>query len=247
MSDNIRILLAKARADFQKNADFTKVKSDKLKYPYLPIEQAKPVIEEVTSKYGITIIPMDTEKLEDVTYDKKDNYGNTTKWRHREAKVKFVFLGPEESISMNIIGESDDNFDKGWSKCYTSAYKNMAKIVFGFSESAKDDPDATQTNEPEFVTGDQFVQESKVVIKDPKKLQEEAARNSKKSSLIGKIRWCCLADKTAADAVRHYLGENLNYDGTDDPEELAAAMKTMANIEVLEDLKSKLEAEGRSL
>ena len=125
--------LAQARQEFQKKADFKKVKTGGLQYAYLPTEAAKPLIEECTSKAGVTIVPTDMEILPaPLTFrDGKQAYIT--------AVVTFELACQEESRELRIMAEASDYSDKAINKVYTMAYKNLIKIVFGFSESAKDD------------------------------------------------------------------------------------------------------------
>lgn len=151
MTSDVAVRLAKARQAFQKQADFKKVKTEGLKFAYLPVEAAKPLIEEVTSANGITILPVSYEVVPDFTYyyEKINKYdGTKTKWLYETADVTFSIIGPEDSIELVIRAEAQDNSDKCINKVYTMAYKNLVKIVFGFAESSKDDGDATQVEIP---------------------------------------------------------------------------------------------------
>lgn len=151
MTSDVAIRLAKARQKFQELGDFKKIRTDGLKFAYLPIEAAKPVIEEVTSEQGITIIPTKYEVIPEFTYtyEKASKYdGSKTKWLYQTADITFEIIGPEDSIEMVIRAEAQDNSDKCVNKVYTMAYKNLVKIVFGFAESPKDDGDATQEEVP---------------------------------------------------------------------------------------------------
>ena len=245
--DGIYARLARARAEFQENANFIKVQPDKggnklggLKYPYLPVEQAKPVIERATAAQGITIIPdkikFDEREGKSYTYEKKSKYDDTvTKWIYMTAKVKFKIACPTEIIEIPVWAEAQDNSDKCISKLYTAAYKNLVKILFGFAESPKDDFDATQEEIPSgcsgFVTAEQMVKaESKV---DPKVAEQEAKVKAEKKALIDGIRWKCLLNKDMAEAVRDKLIEEANYDGNDDPDNLANFLRISLNVERL--------------
>lgn len=152
--------LAKARAEFQEVGNFSKVKTDGLKFAYLPIEQAKPIIEQVTAKNGITILPMSFEIVEGMTKreDKTNSYGNVTSWLYMTANVTFRIASPEESIDLDIMAEAQDNSDKCINKVYTMAYKNLVKIVFGFAESGKDDSkfDDARQQDNDFNQADAF-------------------------------------------------------------------------------------------
>lgn len=133
--------LAEARAEFTAKANFSKVKGDGLKFAYLPVEAAKPLIEECTAKAGVTILPMDFDIIEEHTAKetKTNSYGNATSWLYMTAVVTFKIACEEESEELRIMAEAQDNSDKCINKVYTMAYKNLIKILFGFSESAKDD------------------------------------------------------------------------------------------------------------
>ena len=145
--------LAEARVRFQEEADFRKVSGDGLRFAYLPIEQAKPVIERVTAACGLTILPLSLA-LDDSgsrERDKASQYGGATHWVQLRGTVRFRIacgLGLGEYIDLEVMAEAMDNSDKAVSKLYTMAYKSMVKIVFGFAESPKDDPDATQEEIP---------------------------------------------------------------------------------------------------
>lgn len=125
--------LAQARQEFQKKADFKKVKTGGLQYAYLPIEAAKPLIEECTSKVGVTILPTDMEILP-APFTFRDG-----KQAYITAVITFELSCQEESKEVRIMAEANDYSDKAINKVYTMAYKNLIKIVFGYSESAKDD------------------------------------------------------------------------------------------------------------
>ena len=126
--------LAKARAEFNEGADFKKVKADGLKFAYLPVEAAKPLIEECTARNGVTILPMDMEIIPEMSSPRTDRGAI-----YLTARVTFRIACPEEYIEMQILAEAQDYSDKCINKVYTMAYKNLIKIVFGFSESGKDD------------------------------------------------------------------------------------------------------------
>ncbi len=133
--------LAKARAEFNASADFKKIKSDGLRFAYLPVEAAKPLIEECTARNGITILPISYRVVEELTSrtDRDNGYGKVTSWLYMTAVVTFRITGGDDYIDLEIMAEAQDNSDKCVNKVYTMAYKNLIKIVFGFSESAKDD------------------------------------------------------------------------------------------------------------
>lgn len=229
---NLYERLAKARAAFQQRADFKKVKTDGLKYAYLPIEQAKPLIEEVTAEQCITIIPGSVDIFDDpaytYSYEKESPYykGQMTKWRYMTATVSFAIVCPEESKIIPVMAEAQDNSDKCISKLYTAAYKNLVKIMFGFAESPKDDADATQ----EEIPSSMMFKKSKV---DPKIAEAEAKKASEKDGLISRIRWKCLINEDIASSVRYKLSEEVKYEGDADPDKMAKFLKTAMNIENL--------------
>ena len=246
--DGIYARLAKARAEFQQKANFTKIRPEesknnggKLNYAYLPIEQAKPVIEQVTAAQGITIIPgkvkVDERENKTYTYKRESQYkpGVMTTWLYMTAKVKFIIACPTESIEIPVWAEAQDNSDKCISKLYTAAYKNLVKILFGFAESPKDDADATQEEIPSgFMTGDQFVQAQKIESKvDPKTAEAEAKLRSQKKAIIDGIKWKCNINADIAEAVRDKLIEEAQYDGDDNPNSLAKFLMTAMNVERL--------------
>lgn len=146
--------LAKAREFFQEHGRFRKVSGDGLRFSYLPIEQAKPYIERAMAANGLSILPMSIE-LDDTGFrewDKTSQYGGApTHWVQLRGTVRFRIaygFGPDEYIDLDIMAEAMDNSDKAINKLYTMAYKTMAKIVFGYSESPNDDADATQEEIP---------------------------------------------------------------------------------------------------
>lgn len=134
MTDQLGLFdrLAQARQEFQRKADFKKVKTGGLQYAYLPIEAAKPLTEECTSKVGVTILPTDIRVIPDMTF-------HEGKQTYITAIVTFELACQEETKELRIMAEANDYSDKAINKVYTMAYKNLIKIVFGFSESAKDD------------------------------------------------------------------------------------------------------------
>ena len=125
--------LAQARQEFQKEADFKKVKGGGLQYAYLPVEIAKPLVERCTSKVGITIIPTEMEILP-APFTFRDG-----KQAYITAVVTFELACQTDIKEIKVMAEAADYSDKAINKVYTMAYKNLIKIVFGFSESAKDD------------------------------------------------------------------------------------------------------------
>lgn len=139
---NVYSRLAAARAEFTEQADFKKVMTGELKFAYLPIEAAKPLVEKTTAAHGVTILPIGYEVVSERTfaYQRQTKWG-TSDWWYETADVTFLIAGPEDSIKLVVRGEAQDksDSDKVVNKVYTMAYKNLVKIVFGYSESGKDD------------------------------------------------------------------------------------------------------------
>lgn len=132
---------------------FVKVKSEgidgpKLKYPYLPIDQVKPVVEEAMNQAGLVLLHGDLTDIENVRepWDKKNDYGDITHWLHIRASQEFTWVNidnPKDRYGQTFTGEAKDNSDKALSKLYTSIYKNFIKAEFNVSDSPKDDIDNT--------------------------------------------------------------------------------------------------------
>ena len=144
MSDtvqNVYSRLAAARAEFTKEANFKKVKTEELRFAYLPIEAAKPLVEKCTSAWGVTILPVGYTVVPERTfkYERQTKYG-ASEWWYETADVTFLIAGPEDSIELTVRGEAQDktDSDKVVNKVYTMAYKNLVKIVFGYSEGGDD-------------------------------------------------------------------------------------------------------------
>ena len=210
--------LAKARAEFQEVGNFSKVKTDGLKFAYLPIEQAKPIIEQVTAKNGITILPMSFEIVEGMTKreDKTNSYGNVTSWLYMTANVTFRIASPEESIDLDIMAEAQDNSDKCINKVYTMAYKNLVKIVFGFAESGKDDSkfDDARQQDNDFNQADAFFTNTPKTSKRPEyktPAKPTAPSDPVKSKLIKDLTQIILGGGNDMELVSSMLdGRNMD-------------------------------------
>ena len=210
--------LAKARAEFQEVGNFSKVKTDGLKFAYLPIEQAKPIIEQVTAKNGITILPMSFEIVESMTKreDKTNSYGNVTSWLYMTANVTFRIASPEESIDLDIMAEAQDNSDKCINKVYTMAYKNLVKIVFGFAESGKDDSkfDDARQQDNDFNQADAFFTNTPKTSKRPEyktPAKPTAPSDPVKSKLIKDLTQIILGGGNDMELVSSMLdGRNMD-------------------------------------
>lgn len=129
---------------------FTKVKTEGLKYAYLPIDQIKPVVEAAWNNAGI-VMDIRDEKVEDVRppYEKTSQYGDKSVWFHKSMRLRIALVNiddPEDEYSCVITGEAKDNSDKVYNKLYTAALKNLYKIEFNIAER-KDDTDELQDEE----------------------------------------------------------------------------------------------------
>lgn len=131
-----------------REASFSKVKGEGLKYTYLPVDQIKPVVESAWNDAGIVMDIL----FEDVTdvrepIEKTSQYtGEKTMWYHRRMELGIALVNidnPEDRYQCVITGEAKDNSDKTWNKLYTSALKNFYKIEYNISER-KDDTDELQ-------------------------------------------------------------------------------------------------------
>lgn len=131
-----------------REASFSKVKGEGLKYTYLPVDQIKPVVESAWNDAGIVMDIL----FEDVTdvrepIEKVSQYtGEKTMWYHRRMELGIALVNidnPEDRYQCVITGEAKDNSDKTWNKLYTAALKNFYKIEYNISER-KDDTDELQ-------------------------------------------------------------------------------------------------------
>lgn len=128
---------------------FSKVKGEGLKFPYLPIDQVKPVVEDAMNKAGLVLLRGDLESVEAVRdpWEVKNDWGAVTYWLHIKAAQEFTWVNidnPEDRYTQTFQGEAKDNSDKTLSKLYTSIYKNFIKAEFNISDSPKDDIDNTE-------------------------------------------------------------------------------------------------------
>ena len=128
---------------------FTKIAGKELKFPYLPIDQVKPVVEDAMNKAGLVLLRGDLTDIEDVRepWDVKNDWGAVTHWLHIRAVQEFTWVNidnPEDRYSQWFQGEAKDNSDKTLSKLYTSILKNFYKAEFNISDSPRDDVDNTE-------------------------------------------------------------------------------------------------------
>ena len=180
-ANNVYSRLARARASFQSKGNFKKVMSEGLRFAYLPVESAKPLIEQCTSEERISIIPLNYSGVGERThkYTRKTNYGEK-EWYFECADIDFCIAGPEDSFTVTIRAEAQDmaDSDKVVNKVYTMAYKNLIKIIFGFSESSKDDSkyDDAREQDNDFNQGEL-----------PHKKVPATAENIAKDKFFGKV------------------------------------------------------------
>lgn len=128
---------------------FSKVKGQELKFPYLPIDQVKPVVEDAMNKAGLVLLRGELGGIQDVRepWDVKNDWGAVTHWMHISATQEFTWVNidkPEDRYTQVFAGEAKDNSDKTLSKLYTSIYKNFIKAEFNISDTPKDDIDNTE-------------------------------------------------------------------------------------------------------
>lgn len=146
-----RISLAK---QLVAKSTFTKDKSEGLKYPYLPIEQIKPVVEDAMNEAGLILDfgPLDTYNIRE-PYEKVSPYnGEKTMWYHLGGTQDFAWVNiddPSDKLVQTFSGEAKDNSDKCVSKLYTAILKNFYKQFFNISTDRKDDPDNTEDEKKE--------------------------------------------------------------------------------------------------
>lgn len=132
--------------------EFSKVKTEGLKYKYLPVEQVKPVVEDAWNQAGIVVDIVSTE-VEDVRepWEKTSQYdGSTSTWFHMRMTLTFALVNvdcPTDRVEVTVFGEAKDNSDKNLRKLYTAALKNFYMIEFNIAEGPKDDSDATQSDD----------------------------------------------------------------------------------------------------
>lgn len=131
-----------------REASFSKVKGEGLKYTYLPVDQIKPVVESAWNDAGIVMDVL----FEDVTdvrepIEKVSQYsGDKSVWYHKRMELGIALVNidnPEDRYTCVITGEAKDNSDKTWNKLYTAALKNFYKIEYNIAER-KDDTDELQ-------------------------------------------------------------------------------------------------------
>lgn len=173
-----RISLAK---QLVAKSTFTKDKSEGLKYPYLPIEQIKPVVEDAMNEAGLILDfgPLDTYNIRE-PYEKVSPYnGEKTMWYHLGGTQDFAWVNiddPSDKLMQTFSGEAKDNSDKCVSKLYTAILKNFYKQFFNISTDRKDDPDNTEDEK----------KEEDAYKKAKLKVSEERAKKEAEAFLGGK-------------------------------------------------------------
>jgi len=131
---------------------FKKVKTDGLKYAYLPIETIKPIVERAYNNEGIIIDVggLDIEEVAPPTVKQSQYDGGSSTWYHMRGTLTVTLVNmddPADKITLSVVGEAKDNSDKVINKVYTAALKNFYKIEFNISDGQKDDTDAIQSDE----------------------------------------------------------------------------------------------------
>lgn len=131
-----------------REASFSKVKGEGLKYLYLPIEQIKPVVESAWNEAGIVmdILFEDVTDVREPTEKVSQYTGEKSIWYHKRMELGIALVNidnPEDRYTCVITGEAKDNSDKTWNKLYTAALKNLYKIEYNIAER-KDDTDELQ-------------------------------------------------------------------------------------------------------
>ena len=131
-----------------REASFSKIKGEGLKYKYLPVDQIKPVVESAWNDAGIVMDVL----FEDVTdilppTEKVSQYsGEKSTWFHRRMELGIALVNmddPDDRYTCVVTGEAKDNSDKTWNKLYTAAIKNFFKLEYNIAER-KDDTDELQ-------------------------------------------------------------------------------------------------------
>ena len=149
--------LAMARQMFHSTSRFKLSKSEGMQYPILRVAAAKRPVDISCARNWISIIPkrltIDDASCRD--WDGKTKAGNDVHYYYLRGTLRIIVaIGIEKSqrIKMDISCEAMDSQDKCIAKLYTSGYKNMIKILFGFAESEDDDDaDAIQIDMPKRV------------------------------------------------------------------------------------------------
>ena len=149
--------LAMARQIFHSTTKFKLSKSADMKYPILRVAAAKRPVDVSCARNWISIIPkrltIDDASCRD--WDGKTKSGNDVHYYYLRGTLRIIVaIGVEKNqrIKMDVLCEAMDSQDKCIAKLYTSGYKNMIKILFGFAESDDDDDaDATQIDMPKGV------------------------------------------------------------------------------------------------
>lgn len=127
---------------------FKKVQGKELKYPYLPIDQIKPVVEKAWIENGIVMDITDCT-FGEVTPARQvpSGYeGKSVWWVHNFIKMTITLVNADDSsdtAEITVFGEAKDNSDKCFNKCFTSALKNFYKMEFNIVER-NDDTDSLQ-------------------------------------------------------------------------------------------------------
>ena len=131
-----------------REASFSKVKGEGIKYKYLPVDQIKPVVESAWNESGIVmdILFEDVIDVREPTEKVSQYTGEKSIWYHRRMELGIALVNidnPTDRYQCVITGEAKSNSDKTWGMLYTAALKNFYKIEYNIAER-KDDDDAHQ-------------------------------------------------------------------------------------------------------
>lgn len=131
-----------------REASFSKVKGEGLKYSYLPVDQVKPVVESAWNDAGIVmdVLFEDVTDVREPTEKVSQYSGDKSVWFHKRMELGIALVNidnPGDRYTCVITGEAKDNSDKTWNKLYTAALKNFYKIEYNIAER-KDDTDELQ-------------------------------------------------------------------------------------------------------
>jgi len=134
--------------------EFAKIKTGGLQYAYMPIESIKPIVERAWNNVGIVmdIIGLDVSNVlhpEERTSTGYDGKATKSTWLFVRGTLTLKLVNiddPQDTFTVEVIGEAKDNSDKVINKVYTSALKNFYKIEFNVSEGPKDDIDSIQSD-----------------------------------------------------------------------------------------------------
>lgn len=118
-------------------------KNEQQKYQFRGIEDFYQAAHPAFVKHGIFCVP---EVLEHAasTFEKTNEYGKVTTWRHVTAKVRHRFFAADGSfVDAVTIGEGLDNSDKATNKAMSGAMKYALIELFSVPTQDVEDSDRT--------------------------------------------------------------------------------------------------------